>query len=237
MRTLLFLIVSVATAFAQPYLIAHRGGIVDERYAENSPAAVEAAIVRGYWMVEVDIRVSKDGKLVIQHDSDFKRFYNDPRLVRDLTWAQIAQLKSTPGGTRPMQFAELAKLCKGRMRLMLDTKEGPYPPGFFATMLDELQKNDLLDSALVIGTEEARKWFLGKAKVGADRKTIREAETRGEPVAQQYFLFEHGNELDLATTRWAQSKKILIVPSVNLFHYANEDPMKGAERDINNELQ
>ena len=47
-------------------LIAHRGGIVGDEFAENSPASVEAAIKRGYWMIEVDIRRTKDGRAIIQ---------------------------------------------------------------------------------------------------------------------------------------------------------------------------
>jgi glycerophosphoryl diester phosphodiesterase len=41
--------------------IAHRGGVVDARYSENSPALLEAAIQHGYWMIESDIRETKDG--------------------------------------------------------------------------------------------------------------------------------------------------------------------------------
>jgi glycerophosphoryl diester phosphodiesterase len=53
------------------HLIAHRGGIVDDTHPENSPASVEAAIQRGYWMLEVDIRRTRDGRAVVQHDANF----------------------------------------------------------------------------------------------------------------------------------------------------------------------
>jgi len=43
-------------------LIAHRGGVVDAGRPENSPGAVQAAIHQGYWMIEVDIRQSRDGE-------------------------------------------------------------------------------------------------------------------------------------------------------------------------------
>jgi hypothetical protein len=46
-------------------LIAHRGGIVDESHAENSPGSIEAAIKRGYWMLEVDIRRTRDGEPIL----------------------------------------------------------------------------------------------------------------------------------------------------------------------------
>jgi hypothetical protein len=42
-------------------LIAHRGGVVDKQRAENNLPAIQEAIHRGYWMLEVDIRESKEG--------------------------------------------------------------------------------------------------------------------------------------------------------------------------------
>ena len=56
---------------AELKIIAHRGGVVGEEFAENSPAEIEAAVERGYWMVELDIRESRDGRLVVYHDEDF----------------------------------------------------------------------------------------------------------------------------------------------------------------------
>src|SRR5262249_23480542 len=64
-------------------LIAHRGGIVDDQHPENSPGSLQTAIARGYWMVEVDIRRTKDGEAVLQHDANFQRFYGDPRNIED----------------------------------------------------------------------------------------------------------------------------------------------------------
>lgn len=70
------------------------------------------------------------------------------------------------------------------------------------------------------------------AKVGINRKALKEAIDKGEKVSERYFLFEHGNELDPATVRWAKENKVIVVPSVNKFHYRNEDPITGGKRDI-----
>ncbi len=53
-------------------LIAHRGGVVDAERPENSAEAITAAIERGYWMIEVDVRRTKDGEPVLHHDSTLK---------------------------------------------------------------------------------------------------------------------------------------------------------------------
>ncbi len=64
-----------------------------------------------------------------------------------MIWPEIARLRAKPGNTAPLQFHELAKLCKNRVRLMMDTKEGAYPSSFYAAMERALRENNLLESA------------------------------------------------------------------------------------------
>lgn len=213
-------------------LIAHRGGIVDERYAENSKGSVEAAIARGYWMLEVDVRESKDGRLVVQHDPDFQRFFGDPRKVAGMNWADIARLRAQPGNTRPMEFHELAALCKGRVQLMVDTKEPEHSEAFFSAMEQALRRNDLLDSAMFIGTEQSRRRFHGKAIVGVTREQLQATMKKGEKTKGLYFLFEHGRTLDQAGLRLAEKAGVPAVVSINIFHYDGMDHWKGAQADV-----
>lgn len=213
-------------------LIAHRGGIVDERYAENSSASLEAAIRSGYWMAEVDIRESKDGHLVVQHDPDFKRFYGVHRKVSDMTWHEIAQLRATPGNTRPLEFHELANIARGRIELMIDTKEPSHSAEFYLSMEKSLKENGLLKGAFFIGTEESQARFRGKARVGATRETLRAALRRGEDVSRTYFLFEHGRTLDEQGIRLAAEAKVPAVVSINVFHYEPSTHFKDAHADI-----
>ncbi|HYD84553.1 MAG TPA: glycerophosphodiester phosphodiesterase family protein, partial [Opitutus sp.] len=63
---------SVDTAYK---LFAHRGGVVEDKFPDNSADAVRAAIERGYWGLEIDIRETKDGVLVLRHDADLKLYY------------------------------------------------------------------------------------------------------------------------------------------------------------------
>jgi glycerophosphoryl diester phosphodiesterase len=78
--------------------IAHRGA----RYVapENTLAAIKAAIARDADFVEVDVQRSKDGRLVLVHDTNLRRTTNIERVfpkkksyaVRDTTWAQMKKL-------------------------------------------------------------------------------------------------------------------------------------------------
>ena len=212
-------------------LIAHRGGVVDEGRIENNLPAIEEAIRRGYAMLEVDIRESKDGHLVVHHDANFRRFYGDERKVADLTWAEMKELSSTPGNLRPLDFEEFANACKGKIKLMLDTKGPDHSEDFFVEMERILKESDLLSTALVIGTQQSQDFLQGKAKVSVNRTELEAAIAAGEDASERYFLFEHGDMSD-ETVALAQKHGVLIVPSVNVFHYPAKEHMQRAEADI-----
>ena len=214
------------------FLIAHRGGVVDETRMENNLPAIEEAIKRGYFMLEVDIRESKDGHLVVHHDEDFKRFYDDERLVANMKWPEIKQLRSTPGSLRPIDFGEFASACRAKIRLMLDTKSPDHDEAFYSEMLRVLRENELLESALVIGTDQSKRVFKGRAKLGVNRTELRMAVEKSEDVSELYFLFEHGQDLDAETVKLAQEHDVLVVPSVNVFHYSPEHHHQLARADI-----
>jgi glycerophosphoryl diester phosphodiesterase len=238
MRLLLSLALVVAHAPAQPppgiKWIAHRGGVVDSRYAENGPHSLEAAVKHGYWMIESDIRETRDGRIITQHDPDFRRFFGDPRKVADLTLAEVKRLRATPGGTAPPTFAELTDLCRGRLRLMLDVKEPPHSLAFYEEIEREMRRTGLLESAYMIGLPESRDYFKGKARVGATFDQLAAAVAKREDVSRLYFLFEWGKTLTAQQVRFAQKHHVPVVPSVNSFHYASEggDPVAKGSADI-----
>ena len=188
-------------------LIAHRGGVVDRQHIENNLPGIEEAVRRGYWMLEVDIRRSKDGKLVVHHDADFRRFYRDDRRVADMTW-------------------------DGKIRLMLDTKGNGHDEAFFTEMIDTLRDNGLLASALVIGSSQSRKVFLGKASVGTNLDALRAAIARGEDVGGRYFLFAHADRFDAETIALCRKHGVAAVPSINTFHYLTAKHKQRAAADI-----
>jgi glycerophosphoryl diester phosphodiesterase len=234
MRALLVTLALAASLGAQatpPRLIAHRGGVVDEKRPENSIAAIEEAARRGYWAVEIDIQETRDGRLIVQHD-DFDRSYGVKRKPRELAWSEIAKLRAQEDGSRPLELHEAAALARGRLRLMIDTKGASHPPAFYRAMEETLRRNGLLDDALIIGSPESRAWFRGKARIGVDRAGLEAAIRAGEPCSRRYFLFEHGRDLDQAALELAQRAGVLVVPSINVFHYAGQDHMTAARADV-----
>jgi hypothetical protein len=211
-------------------LIAHRGGVVEDKFTENSMAALEEAIKRKYWMIEVDIRETKDGVAIVHHDPDFRRYYNLDKKVNEMTWPEIAKLESG-NNTSPLTFEELVKACQGKLRLMLDTKE-PHAAVFCIQIESILKKYNMLADCYVIGTVSSRNYFVGKAKVGASYQYLSTLSTEAK-LSQEYFLFEHGNVLSDEMVSWAKEHHITVVPSVNKFHYKDQNRMMElAEKDV-----
>ena len=92
-----------------PLVVAHRGASADA--PENTLSAVRAALVRDSDLVEVDVQRSKDGALVLMHDTTLSRTTNarnlfptrGPWLVGQFTYAELSRLDA--GSWKGPQFA------------------------------------------------------------------------------------------------------------------------------------
>jgi len=213
------------------HLIAHRGGVVDGHHPENSRGAAEDGIRRGYWMLEIDLEETQDGRIVVHHDY-FYRSYGLLKGPAEMTLAEIQQLHAAEDQSHPLEFSEFAAMCKGKIQLMIDTKPPSHPIGFYRSMEDTLRKNDLLAGAYFIGTEEARAYFKGKARISIGEAALEKKVAAGEDLSRDYFLFEHGTTLDAKGVALARQAGIPAVVSVNADHYRGKNQMEAAHADI-----
>lgn len=75
---------------------AHRG--ISNRFPENTiPAFEEAAKAGCYQGLETDVQMTKDGVLVIMHDSTIDRTTNGTGKVSDYTWEELSRLEINGG--------------------------------------------------------------------------------------------------------------------------------------------
>ncbi len=80
-----------------PMRFAHRG--VAQKAPENTEGAFQAAVDEGYEGIELDIRMSRDGEIVVCHDSHFSRLTcGHPtryciRHLEDMTWEELSQIE------------------------------------------------------------------------------------------------------------------------------------------------
>ena len=100
---------------------AHRG-LHGEGRAENSMSAFKAAIEGGYG-IELDIRLSSDGKLVVFHDDTLDRVCAREGRVIDFTAEELSaiSLSGTEDGV-PL-FSDVLTLVDGRVPILVEIKE------------------------------------------------------------------------------------------------------------------
>ena len=75
--------------------IAHRGACLEE--TENTLAALEKGASYGAYAVECDPQFTGDGMAILFHDTDLKRMADDPRMIADLTYAEICRVMENAG--------------------------------------------------------------------------------------------------------------------------------------------
>lgn len=206
-------------------LIAHRGGVVDDAAEENSMRALEKAADRGYWMVEIDVRLTKDGRLITHHDNTFKRSFGIDSSVSSMTWADISKLRNAKG-YRVLQLEEVLQFCKGKLGVMIDNKIRGNDTAVWVRLISLLKKYDLYDNALMIGTDESTDYFTGKIRLSCTRQQLEENMLKPGYKPSDYFLFSGNITKDDAT--WAQSHRILAVGVVNAWAFRSGDVMSKA---------
>ncbi|MEK6289161.1 MAG: glycerophosphodiester phosphodiesterase [Acidobacteriota bacterium] len=104
-----------ASGTSRPLVIAHRGGALES--TENTIAAFQRAVKIGADGIETDIRLTRDGVVVVYHDQYFGRMEGlappqCTRLVSDLTYSELIKQTLVPvgedlGGRRVPTLSEL----------------------------------------------------------------------------------------------------------------------------------
>ncbi|MEO1261992.1 MAG: glycerophosphodiester phosphodiesterase family protein [Bacteroidota bacterium] len=144
-------------------VVSHRG---DWRYApENSLEAVQRCIDLGVDIVEIDIRLTKDGHLVAMHDLTVDRTTNGKGKVSELTLAEIKQLRlKNACGVRGSQFQvptleEIMLVARDKIMVNLDKTEGETVREAYAV----LKKTGTVDHAIFKANNSAQEM---RAKYG-----------------------------------------------------------------------
>src|SRR4051794_26393930 len=146
--------------------IAHRGDPVQHR--ENTIESVTAGIDAGADMVEIDVRVTRDGALMILHDAELTSLWNVPHPLADLDFAEVRELTS-PSGERIPTLADIATLAADRgCQLMVDLPDPAVGPAAF----DELQRHDVLDAMLFAGETGPLRAHAPAARIALSWKSL-----------------------------------------------------------------
>jgi glycerophosphoryl diester phosphodiesterase len=109
-----------------PVVIAHRAD--HTRAPENTVAAIQDAIRCGVDYVELDLRTTRDGYLVLNHDASVDRMTGAHGKISDLTLIELKKLTvHNPGqpatDNHIPEFREALQACRNSMNIYLDFKE------------------------------------------------------------------------------------------------------------------
>jgi glycerophosphoryl diester phosphodiesterase len=126
--------------------IAHRGDPIGAR--ENTPAAFASALALGADWVELDLRLTRDGAVVVLHDQSLQRLWGRDASVGDVDLAEVQRLGE--GDERIPTLTEVLETVP--LPLMIDFTRREVVPGAF----DAVRSAGALERSLfVTGNVEA----------------------------------------------------------------------------------
>lgn len=117
-------------------IIGHRGaaGLA----TENTLRGIKAALDAGVDGIEVDVRVSTDGHLVLSHDASLERVFGISTKVSQLSMQELSQIKSADDDHVPT-LVEAMKLI-GDTPIIIEGKSGSWPKPLARLLQDHPKK-------------------------------------------------------------------------------------------------
>jgi glycerophosphoryl diester phosphodiesterase len=150
------------TTFKRPLIIAHRG--YRAKYPENTLAAFSAAIDIGVKMIELDVMLTRDRKMVVIHDATLERTTDGHGQVNSYTLQELKELDAGSwfhprfAGERLPALEQVLDLVSDRTLLNIEIKSNAYeahhPPDAIETQVVELvRRKNALTSVLISSFE------------------------------------------------------------------------------------
>jgi glycerophosphoryl diester phosphodiesterase len=123
-------------------IVAHRGA---SAYApENTLAAYDLAVAQGAHTIELDVRVTGEGELVLLHDPTLLRTAGDATEVAALTGRRLRRLEAC---LRPPSIEAVLSRYGPGMRFLIDVKDPA--PHWELRVLDAIERHDIRARAVV----------------------------------------------------------------------------------------
>lgn len=152
------------TSYSRPLLIGHRG--YPSKFPENTLASFAGAIEAGCDMVELDVTLTKDRKVVVIHDDTLQRTTNGKGLVKDHTLEEIKRLDAGSwfdprfSTERVPELSEVMKLTSGRCMVNIEIKksafEADYPSDAIEHQVVTLVKTSGAVNRVIVSSYDKR---------------------------------------------------------------------------------
>lgn len=179
--------------------VGHRGARAYE--IENTLESYKKAIELGANAIELDVRKSNDGKLIVIHDDNLKRVFGKDILVNETTLIELRQLT---GDKIPTLEEALQFIDKKVERILVELKE----VGYENKVLEIIKKENLNERVIIVSFHEPA------------LLNVREVDGK---IETGLIYAKHKNPIDAALKLKAQ----YLVPLYKLIHTKNiEDAHK-----------
>ncbi len=119
----------------RPWLLGHRGS--PRRFTENTLSSFEAALAEGADGFELDVRLSRDGQLVVFHDPTLERLTQgrDQRSISDVTCNELEGIALVGGARIPTLLEVLCFAFCHDAKVNVELKaDGPQPDSLCAAL-------------------------------------------------------------------------------------------------------
>ena len=227
----------------RPLSVAHRGHSI--AYPENTLEAYRKAIELGVEMIECDVNITRDGKLVMMHDSTLDRTTTGTGRVSASTWEEIQRLdagrkfKPEFEGVRVPSAEETLLLYKEAGILSCFEVKGTdrYESDRIAIgLLNLFAKHDMLETAFLssyhhealhLAQSEYPKLLLAPERLPDDApadppEALRQAKSFSAPVLQHQYTVLNADvvrvmhENEIAVWSWSTNDEDSLVLSIDL---------------------
>src|SRR5690606_38437348 len=145
--------ITIQEVYAQKavQLFAHRAGAHEQD--ENTLQAFKNSYNQGLRGFETDIRMTKDGELVIFHDASLERIAGQQGIIEEMTAAELRKVKTKKGN--PILFLnELLEFLKDKPSIYLELEMKTNPTAYPQEKLERYC--DMLYKAAKIGRASCR---------------------------------------------------------------------------------
>ena len=114
-----------------------------------------SAIAAGCDLIECDVHLSSDGRLVVIHDHTLERTTNGTGLVKDHSAAELRKLDAGDGEKIPL-LQEVVELALGKVGLVIEIKQLPQLyPGLEEKLLNMLRQLGAVAECAVVSFNHA----------------------------------------------------------------------------------
>jgi len=175
--------------------IGHRGARAYE--PENTLRSFKKALELGVDAVELDVRRTKDGEIVVIHDAEVDRTTNGKGLVGDLTLKEIKELVTEKGEKIPTLEEALDFLDK-KVKILIELKE----IGLEEKVLSLIHEKGLEKNVIIVSFLEG---------------TLRKVRELNDEVETGLIYVRHGNPIKAALGLRAK----YLLPLYRFTHTAN----------------